>query len=108
MQFAGIEIKNLHEFEVKFPNENPEKKSLDNIRVTDLLNDFSKVFVCEKTQDKIEETAQSLFGYTTFDAIPLFEKINFNRKVKKWKSQFFVTDCINTLLQLIIIMMKCI
>ncbi|NMR34050.1 anthranilate synthase component I family protein [Chryseobacterium aquaticum] len=80
---AGIEIKNLHEFEVKFPNENPEKKSLDNIKVTDLLNDFSKVFVCEKTQDKIEETAQSLFGYTSFDAIPLFEKIDFKPQSKE-------------------------
>lgn len=80
---AGIEIKNLHEYEVKFPNENPEKKSLENIKVTDLLNQFSKVFVCEKTNDKIEETAQSLFGYTSFEAVPLFENISFKPQSKE-------------------------
>ena len=74
---AGIEIKNLHEFEVKFPNESPEKKPLENIKVTDLLNQFSKTFICEKTNDSIEETAQSLFGYTSFEAVPLFENIRF-------------------------------
>ncbi len=74
---AGIEIKNYQEFEVKFPNENPEKKTLENIKVTDLLHHFSKVFICEKNRDRIEETAQSLFGYTSFDAVPLFENIHF-------------------------------
>jgi anthranilate synthase component 1 len=80
---AGIEIKNLNEFEVKFPNESPEKKPLENIKVTDLLNDFSKAFVCEKTNDPIEETAQSLFGYTSFEAVPLFENIQFKPQSKE-------------------------
>ncbi|CAD7796665.1 Anthranilate synthase component 1 [Chryseobacterium aquaeductus] len=74
---AGIEIKNLHEFEIKLPNQNPEKKSLENINCTELLNHFSKIFVCEKTQNSIENTAQSLFGYTSFEAVQLFEKIRF-------------------------------
>ena len=80
---AGIEIKNLNEFEVKFPNENPEKKTLENIKVTDLLHHFSKAFVCEKTNDPIEETAQSLFGYTSFEAVPLFENIRFKSQSKE-------------------------
>lgn len=74
---AGIEIKNLHEYEIKLPNESPEKKPLDNSKVTDLLQNFSKIFVCEKTKDPIEETAQSLFGYTSFEAVQFFENISF-------------------------------
>lgn len=72
---AGIEIKNLNEFEIKLPNENPEKRSLIDLNVTDLLDQFSKIFVCEKTSDSVEETAQSLFGYTSFEAVQFFEKI---------------------------------
>ncbi|MFY1046610.1 anthranilate synthase component I family protein [Chryseobacterium sp. GP-SGM7] len=74
---AGIEIKNLNEFEVKFPNQNPEKKSLENENIPELLNNFSKKFECEKTHDKIEETAQSLFGYTSFEAVQFFEDVKF-------------------------------
>ncbi|WP_185113202.1 MULTISPECIES: anthranilate synthase component I family protein [unclassified Chryseobacterium] len=74
---AGIEIKNLDEFEVKFPNKSPVKKSLENKNIPELLNDFSKSFQCEKTHDKIEETAQSLFGYTSFEAVQFFEDVKF-------------------------------
>jgi len=74
---AGIEIKNLNEYEVKLPNQNPEKKSLENTNVPKLLNDFSKTFECEKTHDKIEKTAQSLFGYTSFEAVQFFEDVIF-------------------------------
>lgn len=80
---AGIEIKNLTEFEIKLPNENPEKKSLENQKIPDLLNNFSKIFSCEKTQDAIEETAQSLFGYTSFEAVQFFENIHFKPQSKE-------------------------
>lgn len=80
---AGIEIKNLTEFEIKLPNENPEKKSLENENIPELLNSFSKIFSCEKTQDKIEETAQSLFGYTSFEAVQFFENIHFKPQSKE-------------------------
>ncbi|HEX7869412.1 MAG TPA: chorismate-binding protein, partial [Chryseobacterium sp.] len=80
---AGIEIKNLHEFEVKLPNQNPEKKFLEDENIPDLLNNFSKTFECEKTYDKIEETAQSLFGYTSFEAVQFFEDVKFKPQSKE-------------------------
>lgn len=73
---AGIEIKNSEEFEIKLPNQSPEKKSLKNHEITEILNDFRKIFTCEKVKDPIEETAQSLFGYTSFDAVQFFEEIS--------------------------------
>ena len=74
---AGIEIKNLNEFEIKLTNQPPEEKLLQDYKVTELLDDFSKIFVCEKVKDSIEETAQSLFGYTSFEAVQFFEDISF-------------------------------
>lgn len=80
---AGIEVKNLHEFEVKLPNQNPVKKSLENENISELLNNFSKTFECEKTHDKIEVTAQSLFGYTSFEAVQFFEDVKFKPQSKE-------------------------
>ncbi|KIC64201.1 anthranilate synthase component I family protein [Chryseobacterium taiwanense] len=74
---AGIEMKNLQEFEVKFSGENPKKHLLADYNVPELLNNFSKSFVCNKTKDAIEETAQSLFGYTSFEAVQFFENLKF-------------------------------
>ncbi|MFC7348574.1 anthranilate synthase component I family protein [Chryseobacterium zhengzhouense] len=80
---AGIEIKNLNEYEIKLPNQAPEKKSLKNENISELLNNFSKTFECEKTHDKIEETAQSLFGYTSFEAVQFFENVIFKPQSKE-------------------------
>lgn len=80
---AGIEIKNIGEYEIKFPNENPEKRSLKNENITELLHQFSTVFKCEKTADKIEQTAQSLFGYTSFEAVQFFEDVQFKPQSKE-------------------------
>lgn len=74
---AGIEIRNLTEYEVKFPNEDPEKHIIGNDTVTEIFDRFSHTFECEKTHDLIEETAQSLFGYTSFEAVQFFEKLTF-------------------------------
>lgn len=74
---AGIEMKNLQEFEVKFPGENPKKHLLADHDVPELLNHFSKSFSCNTTKDTIEETAQSLFGYTSFEAVQFFENLTF-------------------------------
>jgi len=74
---AGIEIKNLWEFEVKFPGKNPEKHLLEEHSVPELLNNFSRSFISNKTNDPIEETAQSLFGYTSFEAVQFFENLTF-------------------------------
>lgn len=74
---AGIEVKNLQEFEIKFPGKSPEKHHLADYNIPQLLNDFSNTFICNTTNGSIEETAQSLFGYTSFEAVQFFEKITF-------------------------------
>ncbi|EJL69816.1 anthranilate synthase component I family protein [Chryseobacterium populi] len=74
---AGIEIKNLKEFEIKFPGQEPIKQFITDHTIPDVLEEFSGVFECEKTNDPIEETAQSLFGYTSFEAVQFFENISF-------------------------------
>jgi anthranilate synthase component I len=74
---AGIEIRNLNEFEVKIPNEEPVKQSILDYKVSDILHNFSNIFECEETDDPIEKTAQSLFGYTSFEAVQFFENITF-------------------------------
>lgn len=74
---AGIEIKNLNEFEIKLPGEDPIKQFIIDHKVADIFEDFTKNFECEKTNDSIEQTAQSLFGYTSFEAVQFFENVNF-------------------------------
>lgn len=73
---AGIEVKNLNEFEIKFPDSAPAKQFIMERNITDIFEDFRNVFDCEITNDPIEQTAQSLFGYTSFEAVQFFENIN--------------------------------
>ncbi|MCJ7935457.1 MAG: anthranilate synthase component I family protein [Chryseobacterium sp.] len=72
---AGIEVKNLNEFEVKLPNAAPVKQFVMDQAITDIFESFRTVFKCEKTEDPIEQTAQSLFGYTSFEAVQFFENV---------------------------------
>lgn len=74
---AGIEIKNYTEAQIKFPLESPETLNIENEKLTDLLQNFSKVFECEKPNHEIAKSAQGFFGYTSYDAIPFFENIKF-------------------------------
>lgn len=74
---AGIEIKNLNEFEIKLPRQEPIKQFIIEHKVADVFQHFSNIFDCEKTNDPVEETAQSLFGYTSFEAVQFFENISF-------------------------------
>lgn len=74
---AGIEIKNLTEYEIKFPQQEPVKQLIGSQTIAEVFEQFSNSFDCEKTHDSIEETAQSLFGYTSFDAVQFFEKLTF-------------------------------
>lgn len=80
---AGIEIKNTEEYEIKLPNQNPQKIALGNEKVTELLQNFSKIFDCETPKSPIEETAQSLFGYTSFEAVQFFENITLKPQSKE-------------------------
>ena len=74
---AGIEIKNYTEAQIKFPLESPETLNIENEKLTDLLQNFSKVFECEKPNHEIAKSAQGFFGYTSYDAVPFFEDIKF-------------------------------
>ncbi|MDN3693978.1 anthranilate synthase component I family protein [Chryseobacterium tructae] len=73
---AGIEVKNLNEFEIKLPESTPVKQFIMERNITEIFEDFRTVFDCEKTNDPIEQTAQSLFGYTSFEAVQFFENVN--------------------------------
>lgn len=74
---AGIEIKTLTDFEVKLPGQEPVKQSIGGQNITQILQDFAHMFACENTSDPIEKTAQSLFGYTSFEAVQFFENLSF-------------------------------
>ncbi|MGX9985667.1 anthranilate synthase component I family protein [Soonwooa purpurea] len=82
---AGIEICNYDEAELKFPLENPIKVSLKNQKLTTLLQEFSDCFVCETPDLEIGKQAQGLFGYTSYDAIPFFENIQFKTQSEENK-----------------------
>ncbi|WP_407403070.1 anthranilate synthase component I family protein [Chryseobacterium sp.] len=80
---AGIEIKNTEEYEIKLPNQNPQKIALGKEKVTELLQNFSNIFDCETPKSPIEETAQSLFGYTSFEAVQFFENVTLKPQSKE-------------------------
>lgn len=82
---AGIEIRNYNEAELKFPLENPFKVQLENQKLTEILQEFSQSFNCEKPSLDIGIQAQGLFGYTSYDAIPFFENIKFKEKSDETK-----------------------
>jgi anthranilate synthase component 1 len=74
---AGIEITNVNEIEFKLPLKTPEKISLSKQKkITDLLWEFRQHFEIKEYALKPINVAQSLFGYTTFDAIQFFDTIN--------------------------------
>ncbi|WP_370898099.1 anthranilate synthase component I family protein [Chryseobacterium gossypii] len=74
---AGIEIKNLNEFEIKLPTKEPIKQFIIDHNITEVFRQFCDIFECEKANDPVEETAQSLFGYTSFEAVQFFENVAF-------------------------------
>ncbi len=81
---GGIEITNFNEIEFKYPNHNPEKKSIDNTtNVPQLLWDFMQHFTANNLDDKHAKIAQGLFGYCTYDAVQFFETIELKSKKKQ-------------------------
>ncbi len=73
---AGIEIVDKKTIEFKLPGQNPERvKITDPSEVPGLLWDFMKKFDVPVAAEKPVRTAQSLFGYTTFDAVQFFDTI---------------------------------
>ncbi len=74
---AGIEISSPSVFEFKLPGQIAERIKLD--KETDvplLLWNFMQRFEIKEAASKPVHVAQGLFGYTSFDAVQFFEKIN--------------------------------
>ncbi len=72
---AGIEISNPSSIEFKLPGQTAERIKLDDpTDVPQLLWDFIQRFEI-KAAAKPVNTAQGLFGYTTFDAVQFFDSI---------------------------------
>ena len=81
---GGIEITNYNEIELKYPNQNPEKKQInDAVNVPALLWDFMQKFHVNSVDDKQAKTAQGLYGYCTYDAVQFFETVNLKSKKEK-------------------------
>ncbi|MFZ1306757.1 MAG: anthranilate synthase component I family protein [Ferruginibacter sp.] len=74
---AGIEISNTAAIEFKLPGQIAERIKLDKAAdVPHLLWDFMQRFEVKEAAAKPVNVAQGLFGYTAFDAVQFFEKIN--------------------------------
>jgi anthranilate synthase component 1 len=75
---AGIEITNTRQVEFKLPLKVPEKIAISQLKkVPELIWEFMLHFQIDDPVQKPGNIAQGMFGYTTYDAIPFFETINF-------------------------------
>lgn len=77
--FAGIEIKDQKQVEYKLPKLDAERvdlKKTDDLK--DILWQFMQRFDVTSDDLKAAAFAQGLFGYFTFDAVQLFESIEFS------------------------------
>jgi anthranilate synthase component 1 len=75
---GGIEISSLNEIEYKYPTQEPEKETINNVHAApDRIWAYMQQY--EMKGDTIKEAAfaQGLYGYTTYDAIPFFDTIQF-------------------------------
>lgn len=74
---AGIEISSTKRIEFKLPNQNPEKVVIDKTHTApDLIWNFMQRFEVSGV-GKEEKFAQGLYGYSTYDAVQFFDKIDF-------------------------------
>lgn len=74
---GGLEICNYETLEFKLPGEEPEQRSLaGSSDLNELLQEFMGYFKVSPPPHSAAKFAQSLYGYTSYDAIPFFEKID--------------------------------
>ena len=75
---GGIEVRDSKTIEIKYPNQDPIKKEVAGSQIDDQLWSYMQGYQVLPHAHKETNFAQGLFGYTSFDAIPLFETISFS------------------------------
>jgi anthranilate synthase component 1 len=81
---GGMEIRNFQLIELKYPNQNPEKKEIgSNTNVPELFWNFMQHFEVNEVDDANAKMAQGLFGYCTYDAVQFFETIQLKSSKKE-------------------------
>jgi anthranilate synthase component 1 len=74
---GGIEVKNAKTVEIKYPNQDPITQPVEATQIDNQLWSYMQGYEVTPNEHKETGFAQGLFGYTSFDAIPLFETIAF-------------------------------
>ena len=77
---GGIEVKDAKTIEIKYPNQDPIKQEAN--QIDNQLWSYMQGYDVAPHAHKETSFAQGLFGYTSFDAIPLFETIAFSDSKK--------------------------
>ncbi len=77
---GGVEITDTKQMECKLPGRPTEKFPLHSAYVPTLLWNFMEHFDIESASEKPVKTAQSLFGYTTYDAVRFFDQVRLEEK----------------------------
>jgi anthranilate synthase component 1 len=73
---GGIEVKDAKTIEIKYPNQDPIKQEAH--QIDNQLWNYMQGYQVVPHTHAATNFAQGLFGYTSFDAIPLFETIAFS------------------------------
>jgi len=74
---GGIEVRDSKIIEIKYPNQDPIKQEVNAAQIDNQLWRYMQGYQVVPHTHKETSFAQGLFGYTSFDAIPLFETIAF-------------------------------
>ncbi len=74
---GGIEVRDSKTIELKYPNQDPIKKEVAGAQIDHQLWNYMQGYQVIPNAHAATNFAQGLFGYTSFDAIPLFETIAF-------------------------------
>ncbi|HEY2650029.1 MAG TPA: anthranilate synthase component I family protein [Puia sp.] len=77
---GGVEISDKEQMEFKLPGRQTQKHPMSSADVPALLRGFMEHFDVIMSEEKPVRTAQSLFGYTTYDAVRFFDRIQLEEK----------------------------
>ena len=77
---GGIEISSLNEIEYKYPKQEPQKETIQHVQdAPERIWAYMQHFDIASSTEKEAAFAQGLYGYTTYDAIPFFDTIEFKQ-----------------------------